>query len=77
MTLAKRTSKNQITLPKKIVEALPADYYDVSTGEGVIILRPVSVEDPRQRLESVQAKIRELGLTESSVDDAIRWARGR
>ena len=32
MVLAKRTSKNQLTLPKAVVEAVVvADYYDVVT----------------------------------------------
>ena len=40
--LAKRTAKNQVTLPKAIVQAVgDADYYDVSTENGRIILTPV------------------------------------
>ena len=72
MPLAKRTSKNQITLPKKIAEAFPTEYFDVSVDRGVIILRPVVVESPGERLQKVREKIRRLGLAEESVEEAVR-----
>ena len=38
--LAKKTSKNQITLPKKVVEAQPpTEYFDVTVREGEEVLR--------------------------------------
>ena len=76
--LAKKTSKNQITLPKGIVRQLPdADYFDVSLRSGEVVLRPVIISAPGERLRDVRDKIRQLGLTERDVDRAIRWARGR
>jgi hypothetical protein len=76
--LAKKTSKNQITLPKKIVTELPeTDYFDVSMREGAVILRPVTVAEPGSRLTTVRRKIKELGLTPKDIDRAIRWARSR
>jgi hypothetical protein len=76
--LAKKTSKNQITLPKAIVKQLPeVDYFEVSLRKGEVVLRPVEVRAPGERLKTVRAKIRALGLTEQDVDRAIRWARGR
>jgi len=70
--LAKRTSKNQITLPKAIVRATGAsEYYEVSVEEGRIILTPARV----QQADAVRAKLRELGIEESDVGDAIQWAR--
>ena len=76
--LAKKTSKNQITLPKKIVTELPeTDYFDVSMREGAVILRPVTVAEPGSRLTIVRRKIKELGLTPKDIDRAIRWARSR
>ena len=75
--LAKKTSKNQITLPKGIVRQLPdADYFDVSLRSGEVILRPVIISAPGERLQDVRDKIGQLGLTETDVDRAIRWARG-
>jgi hypothetical protein len=41
--LAKKTSKNQITLPKAIVEVFPdAQYFDVRVQDRKIILLPVN-----------------------------------
>ena len=41
MVVAKRTSKNQLTLPKAVVEqAGAADYYDVVCDNGRIVLTP-------------------------------------
>lgn len=72
--LAKKTFKNQITLPKKVVEAVPpTDYFDVRVEEGEIVLRPVMVE--RSRGDAVRAKLRELGISEEDVREAVRWAR--
>ena len=42
--LAKKTSKNQITLPKEIVKAFPdAEYFDVSIKDNTIRLMPVRI----------------------------------
>jgi hypothetical protein len=40
--LAKKTTKNQITLPKKVVARFTGvEYFDVSTDGACIILRPL------------------------------------
>ncbi len=76
--LAKKTSKNQITLPKAIIQQLPdVEYFEVSLREGEVVLRPVMVSALTERLKAVRAKIRALGLSEKDVADAIRWARRR
>ena len=37
--LAKKTSKNQVTLPKKALQDIPeTDYFDVTAKAGVLIL---------------------------------------
>ncbi len=70
--LAKRTSKNQLTLPKAIVQMVgDAEYYDVTTDNGRIVLTPVRL----QQADAVRAKLAELGIAESNVKDAIEWAR--
>ena len=57
--LAKRTSKNQLTLPKAIVQAVgEAEYYDVSTDNGRIVLTPVRL----QQADAVRAKLSALGI---------------
>lgn len=76
--LAKKTSKNQVTLPKVIVRQLPAaTYFDVSLRDGAIVLTPVVISTPGEKLAAVREKIRGLGLAEKDVEGAIRWARGR
>ncbi len=76
--LAKKTVKNQITLPKSIVEKIPkTDYFEVSLRGEEIVLKPVRIESSSSRLGSVRAKIKALGLTEKDIDEAIRWARDR
>ena len=70
--LAKRTTKNQLTLPKAVVVATgEADYYDVSTDNGRIILTPLRI----QRADALRSKLAELGIKQDDVQDAIKWAR--
>jgi hypothetical protein len=70
--LTKRTSKNQVTLPKAILQVVgEADYYDVSAMDGKIVLTPVRPQEP----DAVRAKLQELGITEQDVSDAVTWAR--
>ena len=70
--LAKMTSKNQLTLPKSVVEAVAAaEYFDVEVRAGQIVLTPVRI----QRGDAVRAKLAALGLAEADVSDAVRWAR--
>ena len=74
--LAKKTSKNQITLPKAISAAFPdAEYFDVSIEENRILLRPVKMVPYRKTLEEVRAKMAKLGITENDVSEAVKWAR--
>ena len=70
--LAKMTSKNQLTLPKSVTDAVGgAQYFEVQTKAGQIILTPVRI----QRADSVRAKLAELDLTEQDIADAVDWAR--
>ena len=74
--LAKKTSKNQITLPKAISTAFPdAEYFDVSIEENRILLRPVKMVPYRKTLEEVRAKMGKLGIAENDVSEAVKWAR--
>jgi hypothetical protein len=74
MVLAKKTSKNQITLPKKVVDQLPdVDYFDVQIHEGAIHLYPVDVT----RALGVREKLQKLGIDETDVREAVKWARSR
>jgi hypothetical protein len=76
--LAKKTSKNQVTLPKAIVQQIPdTEYFDVSIQKGAVVLKPVVVSVAGEQLRAVREKVQALGLTEDDVEGAIRWARGR
>jgi len=42
--LAKKTSKNQVTLPKKALQDISeTGYFDITAQGGVLTLRPVTV----------------------------------
>jgi hypothetical protein len=70
--LAKLTSKNQLTLPKSVTNAVGAvDYFEVQVKDGQIILTPVRI----QRADSVRAKLAELDLADKDITDAVTWAR--
>lgn len=75
--LCKKTYKNQITLPKKIMEKFEDyEYFNVKTSKGKIILEPVKMTSGDQiLLEKVRDKIEALGLKPGDIDDAVSWAR--
>lgn len=72
--LAKLTSKNQLTLPKSVTKAIgPAEYFQVETEGGRIILTPVRI----QPAGAVREKLAELDINERDIADAVDWARHR
>ncbi|OGL42158.1 MAG: AbrB family transcriptional regulator [Candidatus Schekmanbacteria bacterium RIFCSPHIGHO2_02_FULL_38_11] len=74
--LAKKTSKNQITLPKEIAKTFPdTKYFDVSVKDKKIILIPVKIIPAYMTLEGIREKIEKLGIAEEDVTRAVEWAR--
>ena len=74
--LAKKTSKNQLTLPKEIVKSFPdTEYFDISIQDRKIILMPVRIAPADAALEGVRDKLKKLGITEDDVAGAVKWAR--
>ena len=74
--LAKKTAKNQITLPKEIARNFPdTEYFDVVLDDNQIILRPVKIQPVTSDLEKVRQKMEKLGITEKDVEEAIAWSR--
>jgi bifunctional DNA-binding transcriptional regulator/antitoxin component of YhaV-PrlF toxin-antitoxin module len=72
MTVAKLTSKNQLTLPKAVVERVGrADYFEVAFSAGKIVLTPLRIGGA----DAVREKLAKLHLRESDIEDAITWAR--
>jgi hypothetical protein len=69
---AKKTTKNQITLPKAVATRFSGvEYFDVSTDGECIVLRPLQ----KSRADEVRAKLAELGIGEEDVTAAVSWAR--
>lgn len=74
--LAKKTSKNQLTLPKEIVKSFPdTDYFDIIVKDRKIILQPVCITPADMTLEGIRDKMERLGITGKDVADAVKWAR--
>jgi hypothetical protein len=70
--LAKKTSKNQLTLPKAVVNRFPGvDYYDVTADDDAITLRPVRTG----AADAVRSKLESLGIKEADIAYAVRWGR--
>ena len=73
--LAKLTAKNQITLPKRALEALGAvsapAYFEVEVRDGRILLTPAKIGGA----DAVRRKLAELDITEADIDAAVAWAR--
>ena len=70
--LAKLTSKNQLTLPKAIMNQIPhPEYFEVELEDGRIILTPLLLRPA----DAVRDKLRDLGISEEDVADAIQWSR--
>ncbi|HET9766088.1 MAG TPA: AbrB/MazE/SpoVT family DNA-binding domain-containing protein [Thermoanaerobaculia bacterium] len=66
--LARRTSKNQITLPERVADQFAeTDYFEVTAKEGEIVLRPVDVHPP-------QGKLQEIGIDSGRADPYARAA---
>ena len=70
--LAKKTVKNQITLPKRIVQDFPdVEYFDVRKEDDRIVLEPLKTD----RAKQVRAKLAALKITETDIAKAVGWAR--
>ena len=72
--LAKKTSKNQITIPKAIIAAYEGiEYCDVRSENGRMILAP---HKPKQA-DAVRDKLHYLGSKAVDIQDAIDSARSK
>lgn len=70
--LIKLNAKNQITLPKSLVQAVGAtEYVEVEARSGQLILTPVSFV----AADAVRLKLAELGITATDSTGAVNWAR--
>jgi len=74
--ISKITTKNQITIPKKIMNQIPdAKYFEVELKDGDVLLKPLTFYDTD--LRGIRAKLKKLGLKSNSVAEAVGWARAK
>ena len=74
--LTKLTSKNQITIPKKIMDQIPeARYFEVELRDGAVILKPLRTYSTS--LNAIRSKAKDLGLNPDCVREAINWVRSK
>lgn len=70
--LAKKTSKNQITLPKAIASNYAGiEYFEISEIDGRIVLEPAY----QRRPDAVRSKLAQLDIKPDDIEAAITWAR--
>jgi hypothetical protein len=70
--LAKKTVKNQITLPKAVITRFKeVEYFDVTTDGSSIILRPLRMS----RADEVRTQLAQLGIEKQDIADAVAWTR--
>lgn len=71
-TLTKRTSKNQLTLPKAVADRFPGiEYFEVTAEIDRIVLRPVRFG----QADEVRERLAAAGIGPRDVEEAIRAAR--
>lgn len=74
--LAKKTTKNQLTLPKELVKSFPdINYFDIAVKDGKIILTPVKMKPLDMTLDGIRDKMKRLGITSDDIAASIKWAR--
>ena len=73
--LAKKTYKNQITIPQMVIKDFPGvEYFVVERRGNEIVLKPVTLPDS-QNLDQIRKKMDQLGITPKDIEDAVEWAR--
>ena len=76
--LAKLTTKNQITLPRKIVQEFSGiEYFDAAVQDGRIVLAPVRMQPVDATLTGIREKMNKLGITPADVTEAVQCARSK
>jgi len=71
--LAKLTTKNQITLPRKVIQGFSGiEYFDADVRDGCIVLVPVRMQPVGA---GIREKMKKLGVTPADVTEAVQWAR--
>jgi hypothetical protein len=73
--LTKKTTKNQLTIPKALLDRLPeTDYFDAEVVSDALVLRPVRMV-PAVDIDRVRDRLERAGVEPDEVQRAVRWAR--
>jgi bifunctional DNA-binding transcriptional regulator/antitoxin component of YhaV-PrlF toxin-antitoxin module len=74
--LATLTSKNQLTIPKKIIEKMPdTKYFDLEIEGNTIVMKPLTLYETD--LVKIREKMKSLDLSPDCVSEAVAWARSK
>lgn len=74
--LAKKTFKNQITIPKAVADQFAGiEYFEVLQHGRDIILRPAELRHRGEYLTSIRKKMKTLGVREQDIAAAVTWSR--
>lgn len=74
--LTKKTTKNQLTLPKDIVKEFPGiDYFDAVVEKRRIVLTPVLMMPADGSLNEIREKTEAFGISKKDVRNAVSWTR--
>ena len=73
--LTKKTTKNQLTIPKALLDRLPAtDYFDAEVVSDALVLRPVRMV-PAVDVDRARDRLERAGIEPGEVKRAVGWAR--
>lgn len=73
--LTKKTTKNQLTIPKALLDRLPeTDYFDAEVVSDALVLRPVRMV-PAVDIDRVRGRLERAGVEPGEAKRAVRWAR--
>jgi hypothetical protein len=76
--LAKLTTKNQITLPRKVIQEFRGiEYFDADVQDGRIVLSPVRMQPVDATITGIREKMKRLGITPTDITEAVHWARNK
>ncbi len=73
--LLKKTTKNQVTLPRALLAKLAStDYFEAEVAGDTLVLRPVKVVEMVD-IDKVRDRLRRRRVKADEVEKAVSWAR--
>ena len=75
--LTKKTARNQVTIPRALLDQLPpTEYFEAEVTGGALVLRPVKVVQMID-IDQVRSRLRRRRVRPDKVEQAVKWARKR